>query len=842
MTLAAMAESAYRLVLDEATDYAIFLVDTDARIVSWNPGAQLIFGYEPDQVLGEHFSMLFLPTDRSNGIPEKELAIAAKDGRSEDTRWHLRGDNRVFFSDGVTTAIRDAEGRLSGYAKIARDITDRHRTQQRLAAQLSLTSILNQDHPAEVVARQVMQAVCENLGWDVGAMWEVDAAAAQIRPIDFWHSDSVDPERARDLFAIRGFVQGQGLPGRAWASADAVWVSNFSDATAFPRAPLAMRLGMRSAFAFPIVHENRVSGVMEFFSTEDREPDQPLMPVMTLIGAQIGDYIERRQTSQALRDSEERYRLISETAQDAIFTIDEESRVLFCNPAAQRIFGYEPQQLIGQKLEIIIPERLREAHRRGIDRYLRTGQRSIPWTSVELPALHRDGYEFPCELSFGVWQSQHGTIFTGYARDITERKRAAEQLQRSLDEAQATKEQLQRRADEEAAFRHLASALTGAVEMTEVLYEITNRATQVTRADGVYVERIIDADGLVEVVASAGRGTPPRGTRAPYPGSMTEEIMSQRQPVILADMKGIGRAMAPYLAESCGNCQVVVTPIVAEDEPLGALVLLNSRQSGREMHETDVIRARTLGDLASLALRRVYLLEEEREAKQKAEAAVLVRDETLGIVSHDLRNPLTTIALSAELLRDTPAEQQAELIDTIRNSARQMDRLIQDLLDVARLEAGRFAVDKQMIDPEPVLRNACDSNRPIAEQRRQRILCNVEGPLPEICADPNRVTQVLLNLIGNAMKFTPDGGTILVEAREVSDGVQFKVSDSGPGLQEADMKQIFRPYYQAKKTAHMGAGLGLAIVRGIVEAHGGSVSGTNAPGGGAVFTFTIPRG
>ena len=264
-------------------------------------------------------------------------------------------------------------------------------------------------------------------------------------------------------------------------------------------------------------------------------------------------------------------RLVAETAQDAVFTIDEKSRVLNCNPAVERIFGYKPSDLIGRNLDMIIPERLREAHHRGIERYLQTGKRNIPWDRIELPALHREGHEFPAEMSFGQWSRDGGTLFTGYVRDITERKRAAEELRQSLDEARTARDQLQRRAEEEARFRRLASALTGATDTTEVLYEITNSATQVTRADGVYVERIVSDDGVVEVVATAGQGTPPRGLRVAYPGSMTEEIMNELQPIILADMKRFGRSMAPYLADSCENCQFLVTPLVAENSVLGAL-------------------------------------------------------------------------------------------------------------------------------------------------------------------------------------------------------------------------------------------------------------------------------
>ncbi|HEU4522248.1 MAG TPA: PAS domain S-box protein, partial [Thermoanaerobaculia bacterium] len=530
--LSVSAESVHRFVIDEAVEYAIFLLDARGTIETWNRGAVEIFGRPSEEAIGSHFSLLFLDDDREHGAPEKELAIAAKDGRSEDTRWHLRGDGRAFFSDGVTTALRDADGTLTGFVKIARDITDRHLTEQRLAAQLALTTLLSADEPVEVVARRVMQTVCENLRWDIGALWEVDAAEERISCIDFWHAEHVEGTKAAELCMGRAFARGEGIPGEVWGAAESLWIAHLQDADRYPRAPLAASIGMRTSFGFPILHEGKVNGVMEFFSRQQREPDQPLMPVMTLIGAQIGDYIARRRTEQALRQSEEHYRLVSETAQDAIFTIDEHSTIHFCNPAVQRLFGYAPSELVGQNLDVIIPERLRAAHHRGIARYLETRQRNIPWSGIELPALHRDGHEFPAEMSFGVWESD-GTVFTGYVRDITERKRAAEELQRSLAEAQAAKEQLQRRAEEEASFRHLASALTGAVEVTEVMYEITNRATLVTRADGVYVERIVDANGEVEIVATAGRGAPPRGLRVAYPGSMTEEIITQRQPVIL---------------------------------------------------------------------------------------------------------------------------------------------------------------------------------------------------------------------------------------------------------------------------------------------------------------------
>jgi PAS domain S-box-containing protein len=832
------AEGIFRLIVEGAPEFAIFLLDRDGRIESWNLGACKIFGHETAEAVGQSFEMLFTEEDLAHGRPRVELATALANGRAEDTRRHRRKDGRAVFIDGVTTAVRGADGEIAGFAKIGRDITERYRTEQRLAAQLALTTLLDEQRTLGETARRIMQTVCENLGWDIGGLW-LSEADGSLRCIDVWHAGDLEGE-AIAAFCGTPLLRGVGLPGGVAEKGRPLWVESLATEPELPRAPLAAAAGMRSAFAFPLTHEGRVIGVLELFGRSQREPDLALLPAMSLIGAQIGDYIERRRTADALRESEARYRLVSETAQDAIFTVDEQSSILFCNPAVERIFGYKPEELVGRSLDAVIPERYRAEHRAGMRRYLDTREQNIPWQGFELPGLHRDGREIPLEISFAEWTHDQRTVFTGIARDITDRKRALEEERKARAEAEAARAQIERRAEEEASFRHLASALTGAVEMTEVLYEITNRATLVTRADGVYVERIVGPDRTVEVVSAAGRGTPARGLQVQYPGSLTEEIMKHRQPVILADMQQFGRAMAPYLMDTCPNCQVLVTPLIAEEEPLGALVLLNSSASGRRFGDPEIVRARTLGDLTSLALRRVRLMEQEREAKEKAEAAVRVRDETLGIVSHDLRNPLTKVALSADLLVDASAADQVDLIATIRDAARQMERLIEDLLDVARLEAGRFSVIKEMIEPAGIVREACDSHESLAARKELKIVCTVDEPLGRICADRGRLLQVFGNLIGNALKFTPPRGTITIEARAERGEVIFRVSDSGPGIPEADLSQVFRPYWQAKKTAHMGAGLGLAIVRGIVEAHGGRVWAQNMPGDGARFTFTIP--
>jgi GAF domain-containing protein/CHASE3 domain sensor protein len=269
--------------------------------------------------------------------------------------------------------------------------------------------------------------------------------------------------------------------------------------------------------------------------------------------------------------------------------------------------------------------------------------------------------------------------------------------------------QLNRRAREEMAFRQVASALTGAVEVDEVLHEVTLNAALVTRADGAYVEKIVGE--TVEIVSSSGRGAPPRGTKARYPGSLTQDVIDSGRPVILTDMQSYGAEMAPYLKDSCENCELLIVPLLADRQALGALVLLNSSTSGRHFGKGDAQRAKALGDLVSLALRRVVMIHREREALEAAQLALKTRNEFLGIVSHDLRNPLTAILLSASMLEQHLTGDLKEQAETIRSAAERMQRLIADLLDAARTEGGRLSLHLQSIDTPAMLRSVVDAHR-----------------------------------------------------------------------------------------------------------------------------------
>lgn len=552
-------------------------------------------------------------------------------------------------------------------------------------------------------------------------------------------------------------------------------------------------------------------------------------------------------TSFGLRQPDSRFEALAESAPDAILTIDQESRILSANPATERIFGYAPDELIGQPMRVLIPERLREAHDAGVARYVSSGKRTIPWTGVQLPGLTKDGREIPVEISFGEFLDDRGRrVFSGFIRDITERVVQQEALAERENELRRLNTELRERAREEHALRTIAQAITGAVRVEDIMQQIAEGALGVAEASGAFVEQIINPNGEVEIVARSGTHAPPGGLRVRYPGSLTEEIIEQREPIIVASLDRLGPGMAPYLEEHCPGCSVLVVPLMAETQPLGALVLL--REPGEPAFEHGIVnRVRTLGDLASLSLQRVLALADSERRRDEAEAAVRSRDEVLSIVSHDLRNPVSTVAMAAALLKDTSieltTEQRLKQLDIISRSAHRMNRLIRDLLDVARIEGGRFAVHCKCETPGTLVTETCEEFRSLVAEKDIRLECRVEPNLPRVNVDRDRVVQAIANFLNNAIKFTPAGGRIIVGATPADGegGVRFFVTDSGAGIASEELPNLFNRFWQAKRTAHLGAGLGLTIARGIASAHGGRVWAESRRGAGSTFNLSVPH-
>lgn len=280
---------------------------------------------------------------------------------------------------------------------------------------------------------------------------------------------------------------------------------------------------------------------------------------------------------------------------------------------------------------------------------------------------------------------------------------------------------------------------------------------------------------------------------------------------------------------------LVAVPLLAHGQLVGSMVVIRSRSHAYS--ESDLPLIAKVASRAALAVDSARLY-------QVAQRAIQSRDEVLGIVAHDLRNPLNAILIQASLLRRSSAPTARLATDAammIERSVHRMHRLIQDLLDVTRLEGGSLTIEPGRVSPEEVIKDSIQAHELLASSAALQLRADVAPELDEIWADRDRLLQVLDNLIGNALKFTEPGGIITVGARDQAGCVLFWVADTGAGIDREQLPHVFERFWQARKSERRGAGLGLPIVKGIVEAHGGQIRVESALGEGSTFSFAIPK-
>jgi signal transduction histidine kinase len=293
------------------------------------------------------------------------------------------------------------------------------------------------------------------------------------------------------------------------------------------------------------------------------------------------------------------------------------------------------------------------------------------------------------------------------------------------------------------------------------------------------------------------------------------------------------------LLKQLAPTSLIILPLAARERMLGSLVLATTRDSARRYTDRDVAIANEVGRRVALAVDRALLF-------RAAEQAGRAREQMVAIVSHDLKNPLATIEMAVsflleELVPSDPAhEREREQLQAIHRSATRMYGLIHDLLDVAAIEAGQLAVTRSSWMVDVLLRDALELLRPLAASRRITLVADSSPSLPPVVADRDRVLQVFSNLGGNALKFTPADGRVEIRVVPRDSMMAFEVRDTGPGIATDELPHVFDRFWQSAKGARGGVGLGLAIAKGIVEAHGGSINVTSEPGHGSCFAFTLP--
>ena len=315
----------------------------------------------------------------------------------------------------------------------------------RAAAQYSVSRILAESKSTTDALGRVLEAVCEHLEWDLGVIWTLDVKEEVLRCAGMWHRPDLVLTNFEAESWRRCFSRGIGLPGRVWATLKPHWLANVVDDDNFPRAAAAARDGLHAAAGFPILFGSEARGVMEFFSHEVREADQDLLEVMAALGRHVGQFIERTMAETKLLESEARKAAILEAALDCIITIDHMDRVIDFNPAAEKTFGYQRTDVLGRNMaELIIPPQFREAHYRGLARFLATGEGPLLGKRIEVDAMRMDGNTFPVELAITTIRTGEQPLFTAYLRDITQRKEGETDRERLLESERAARSEAER--------------------------------------------------------------------------------------------------------------------------------------------------------------------------------------------------------------------------------------------------------------------------------------------------------------------------------------------------------------------------------------------------------------
>jgi PAS domain S-box-containing protein len=481
------------------------------------------------------------------------------------------------------------------------------------------------------------------------------------------------------------------------------------------------------------------------------------------------------------------FKAVVEAAPDPMVVVDRLGRIVLVNGQAEGLFGFQASELVGKPVEVLIPERYRGAHVGHRNRYFQDPRtRAMGGRGFELFGLRKDGTEFPAEISLSPLEVPDGLFALTAVRDVTARKRV------------------------ESKFRALLEAAPDAMVIVDGRGRITLVNAQAEKVFGYSRDELLGQ--LVEALIPARFRSAHRGHRSEYFGDPRVRPMGARG----LQLHGVRKDGSEFPAE------ISLSPLETEE---GMLAITAIRDV------TERVRA------------------EEERAELHAQLETLLGDQNRFFtnVSHELRTPLALVLGPAEKLlaaSETGSAARGDLEVIVRN-ARTVLRHVNDLLDVSRLEAGRMSIDLAPIDAAPLVRVAASHFEALAAERRVAFTLDVPASLPHVLDAP-KFQRILLNLLSNAFKFTPQGGRIRCALRpaagvgEPAGGLVLEVADGGPGVPAEHRDAVFLRFRQLGPVSHGGTGLGLSIAKEFAELHGGAISVTDAPEGGALFRVMLP--
>ncbi|MBF0110944.1 MAG: response regulator [Magnetococcales bacterium] len=534
----------------------------------------------------------------------------------------------------------------------------------------------------------------------------------------------------------------------------------------------------------------------------------------------------------ALVESERQFRFIADSASDAILSANEEGCFTFWNRGASVIFDYREEEVLGRPLTLLIPERDHEAHARALARVRDTGEMKLAGQLLELTARRKDGTEFPLELSLSSWMANGKRFFSAVARDITLRKQSEQRTQRllqnqilinallqSVTSPHSLDEQLQVALDLVLTASWLATLKKGVI----FLYDEEQRQLVLKSQRGILSPLIQTCARVVEKQCLCG-------------------LAMSTNTMIFADSRDERHTIR---CEGMLPHSHYCVPIVARQRFLGVLNVYMPKDHVRDPEEEELLN--TVANTLAGIIERKQLDERLQQAIIAADKANSEKSRFLASMSHEIRTPMNVVLGMSELLLETPLNQeQRQYAQTMHSSGKSLLGVINDILDFSRIEAGNILLAQEPFSPRQVVEETAQLMQMSAAKKGLVLGVEIDLGIPEaVLGDDGRVRQVLINLVGNAIKFTHEGRIDLLLARDsrTADTLLFRIADTGIGIAKDQLEHIFEHFTQADAgitRRYGGTGLGLAISRKLVRLMGGEINVESRPGVGSVFQFTLP--
>ncbi|MBC7247917.1 MAG: PAS domain S-box protein [Actinobacteria bacterium] len=752
-------EKYFASLIDNSFDL-IFVTDAQGKVLFMGPSVERTLGYKPHEVVGTSSFGYLHPDDVARVID-----------------FFARGAARSGFSRNVTCRVKHRDGTwrhmeavghnllhdpvVRGIVINARDITEQVRLREELKR-------------SEEYFRSIIEAAS-----DIVAVLDREGTVRYASP------------STREVIGY----EPQELVGRNLF--EFTHPDDIGDSTA----ALAFAAGRPGITRYANVRIRHKDGSWRYFeAAANNLLDSPAVNGMVILARDVTD---RHLWEEALRESEERYRLIFDHSGDAVFTYDAELKLTGVNRRGCELIAYRPEELLGHnifELGILHPD----DYQTGFTNNQRLFAGEI--ARAELRFLRKDGTVLVGDVTGAPLFNRQGEVveIINIVRDVTERKRNEERL--------------------EALNRCLLNLGPDPLENIMNVVSTGNDVLGTCRLAYCRLDK-----GRFQCFSPARRGdgffAPEEPERFLSFGLISSDFAS---PVILNDAEEARAARDPFLGGGDFH-YLAALPVRLGESALGCLCCFAPEEND--------LTAETIGFLGMLA--RAITIEEERRAYEES-----IRH-FVDIASHELRTPLSIIKgyadafVCGDLMELN--DMQMEKIRIINKKADKMAKTINDLLDLSRIERGEFVVEKSAVDARSAVESSIAQMLERGAQNRF-LLSMAEEPLL-IQADPDKLSDVLVILLDNAINYSPTGSEIEVEVLPHDGGAIFSVKDRGPGIPQKEREGIFERFYQLEDSRHhssTGMGLGLFIAREIVRGHGGKIWYEAREGGGSVFRFTIP--